>query len=142
MRGFDEKWLDEYRAKQQLKHATLTDVAPDINVATKTQPVKNNDKRRGINKTEQRYADECLYDKDHWYEAITLKWPDGTRYTPDFMVRDGGSTILFLEIKGPYIHSRDSKIRFLRARADFPMFRFQAWQMQTPGEWVEIWKEK
>lgn len=99
--------------------------------------------RAEMNKTERDYslileAMKRRGDIVDWErEGITLRWPDGMRYTPDFTVtlhaikwgaaeRDYVS-ILFIEAKGPRIED-DAMVKFRAARDKWTRYRFEMWQ--------------
>lgn len=98
---------------------------------------------RAPNKTEQRFNREVL-GGDGRYEAITLRLPGGSRYTPDFL------TSLFdplthqydthvYEVKGSYrlgSHGR-ALTAFREARAAFPFLSFHWYERQNDGTWME-----
>lgn len=69
-------------------------------------------------------------------EGITLRWPDGMRYTPDFVGwRDDGKHIAF-ETKGGHIWEKDAT-KFRAARAAWPWFAFEMHQLKR-GHWERI----
>jgi len=97
------------------------------------------------NKTELRFESEVLIPwkntgiiDGYQFHALALIWPD-MRYTPDWMVWDYDGQIKLIEVKGPHIHSRDSRVRFLTARRDYPWFQFECWQWKDK-QWRDIWK--
>ncbi len=82
------------------------------------------------------------------YEGLTLRWADGMRYTPDFMIVESityvppitehsfcHQRIILAEIKGAYAWRQDV-VKFRAARANWPLFEFQYWQ-QVDGEWQQ-----
>lgn len=105
--------------------------------------------RKGMNKTEAAYAlileskkraGEILrYER----EGITLRWPDGMTYSADFAVwMNTGQQyphekqLLFIETKGAWIE-QDALVKFRAARAHWPEFDFQMWQMKK-GAWTRL----
>lgn len=90
---------------------------------------------KGPNKTEARFNREVLGGRG-LYEAITLRLPGGSRYTPDWVVVDEGRVMLF-EVKSYRQPSEGRALTaFREARAAFPCFSF-GWWVWTGGEWVE-----
>jgi hypothetical protein len=97
------------------------------------------------NKTESRFKYEMLWNwertrliEGYKFHAIALIWPE-YRYTPDWMTWNKDGQITLIEVKGPHVHSRDSRVRFLTARRDYPWFNFECWQWKE-RMWKEIWK--
>lgn len=100
-----------------------------------------------MNKTEARFA--ALLDARvargeiiSWaYEEITLRWPDGMRYTPDFVliVRDPSFPVTYtvlVEVKGAHSWAKDI-VKFRSARDKWGgRFRFQFCQ-EVNGQWKE-----
>lgn len=84
-------------------------------------------KRKGPNKTEAAFG-EWL--KHQWYqpigfEAMTLRMPGGTRYTPDWSSSDPDNPadgISFWEVKG--FMREAARVRLKEFAAHFTMFRF------------------
>ena len=84
------------------------------------------------NKTEARYEHLLEMRKrageivGYWFEGMTLKLADNTRYTPDFMVMLPDGMIEFHEVKGAWaIFQDDAKVKIKVASAMYP-FRFIA----------------
>lgn len=95
---------------------------------------------KGPNKTEERFNLEILGGRG-LYEAITLRLPGGSRYTPDWVVIDEGRVMLF-EVKSYRHHSEGRALTaFREARAVFTCFSF-GWWVWTGGEWAEKHGEK
>ncbi len=100
--------------------------------------------RRKMNKTEAAYALILEAKKRtgqvvrYGWEEITLRWPDGMSYTPDFCVwyPNVPSQLVFVETKGPWIED-DAKVKFRAARAHWPEFDFQMWQLKK-GLWTQL----
>lgn len=90
--------------------------------------VKPRDLFVGMNKTEQAYAQILEAQKrngeirDWWYEKVTLKLADDTRYTPDFTVIENDGEMRFVETKGGFIRE-DARVKLAVAAEQFP-FRF------------------
>jgi hypothetical protein len=118
--------------------------------------------RDKMNKTESEFSLrlEAMKRKDEikrWeFEGITLRWGDGMRYTPDFVVFTNVMQMLrqmellkpdqfptvewkgikLIEVKGAHIWDRDT-VRFKGAAAYWPEFAFEMWQKKA-GEWKRI----
>lgn len=75
------------------------------------------------------------------YEGVTLRWSDGTRYTPDFLVvmaiaDSSHHRIVFVETKGGHIFP-GAKRRFKEARDHCPWADFEMWQRKA-GQWIRL----
>lgn len=76
------------------------------------------------NRTEAEYAAGLTLRRaageivDFWFEAVTLKLADDTRYTPDFLVMLPDGTLEFHEIKGHW--EDDAKVKVKVAAQAFP----------------------
>lgn len=111
--------LDDHRpANQQVKHV---DVKRGMNGLGRLR------KRKGPNKTEAAFGQWLQLFSLHKprrveFEAMTLKMPGGTRYTPDWCVEDQEHRVSFYECKG---HMREAaRVRLKEFAAHFTMFRF------------------
>ena len=86
----------------------------------------------GMNKTETRRAVELEAKKRTgqiaawYYERLTLKLADDTRYTPDFWVLENDGSITLEETKGGFIRE-DAHIKIKIAASLYP-FRFVMYQ--------------
>lgn len=96
-----------------------------------------------MNKTEARRAMELEALKRSgqiagwWYEKLTLKLADDTRFTPDFMVLHNDGMIELQETKGGFIRE-DAHVKIKIAAAMFP-FRFVMYkEMKRGAPWVVI----
>lgn len=99
--------------------------------------------RKGMNKTEAAYALILEARKRagdiHRYgrEMITLRWEDGMTYSADFAVWESiDSRLLLIETKGAFIEG-DALVKFRAARAHWPEFRFEMWQLKK-GTWTQL----
>ena len=95
--------------------------------------------RRGPNKTEAEYNRLHLHGKG-LYEAVTLRLPGGSRYTPDWVVMGDGGAVELHEVKGSYrfgSHSR-AATAFREAVTAFPCFAF-VWAVRGNGG---VWSVK
>ena len=88
---------------------------------------------RGPNKTEAEYNRLHLHGKG-LYEAVTLRLPGGSRYTPDWVVIGEGGTVELHEVKGPYSFGSHGRAvtAFREAVAAFPCFAF-VWAVRGKG---------
>lgn len=94
-------------------------------------------KMREPNRTEADYNKSVLESKGR-YEALSLRLPGGSRYTPDWLTLDSGRVTLH-EVKGSYrfgSHGR-AVTAFREAVAAFPFFRF-VWAVQKRKGVFEI----
>ena len=91
---------------------------------------------RGPNKTEAEYNRLHLHGKGV-YEAVTLRLPGGSRYTPDWVVMGDCGVVELHEVKGSYrfgSHGR-AVTAFREAVAAFPCFVF-VWAVRgKDGAW-------
>ena len=130
---------DAERARRRLAVA-----APIPPPAVKPQPEKKTAatviraaKKREPNRTEADYNKSVLESKGR-YEALSLRLPGGSRYTPDWLTLDNGRVTLH-EVKGSYrfgSHGR-AVTAFREAVAAFPFFRF-VWAVQKRKGVFEI----
>jgi hypothetical protein len=87
----------------------------------------------GMNKTEARRAQELEVKRrageiaGWWYEALTLKLADDTRYTPDFLVQYPSGQLELEEVKG--FLREDAAVKIKVAAKLYP-FRFTMYQRQ------------
>ena len=87
----------------------------------------------GPNKTEAEYNRLYLAGRG-LYEAVTLRLPGGSRYTPDWVVIGEGGAVELHEVKGSYrfgSHGR-AATAFREAVAAFPCFAF-VWAVRGKG---------
>lgn len=109
----------------QGQHQATAPEARRRSVAAKLEP----------NKTEDDYNRRMLGGAGR-YEAITLRLPGGSRYTPDWVCAEGGRVFLH-ECKGAYrLHSQGRALTAWReAVAAFPEFGF-VWAVKgKDGNW-------
>lgn len=92
---------------------------------------------KGPNATEAAYNREILAG-NVVYEAITLRLPGGSRYTPDWLTVDDNGIVHLHEVKGAWRFPSEGRAltAWREARAAFPMFRFSWWVKSRDG-WVE-----
>ena len=93
----------------------------------------------GPNKTEAEYNRLHLHGRG-LYEALTLRLPGGSRYTPDWVVIGEGGAVELHEVKGSYrfgSHGR-AATAFREAVAAFPCFAF-VWAVRGKGG---VWSVK
>ncbi len=97
---------------------------------------ETNSRVSGPNKTEAEYNRLHLHGKG-LYEAVTLRLPGGSRYTPDWVVMSDGGAVELHEVKGSYrfgSHGR-AATAFREAVAAFPCFAF-VWAVRgKDGAW-------
>lgn len=144
--------LDPKDLLPRKKQAATVPLAPETGQSIGNKP-QGKGKPRGrapMNKTEQSFANilEARRRRGEIHswerEGITLRWPDGMSYSPDFAVVEGtldvnGRTavaLTFIETKGAYIHE-DALVKFRAARAHWPLYRFEMHQL-AKGEWTKI----
>lgn len=97
--------------------------------------------RKGPNKTEQAYNLRFLGGEGR-YEAITLRLPGGSRYTPDWMSICPLGFVHLHEVKGAYRHPSQGRAltAWREARAAFPCFCFH-WAVWSGREWRFLYRE-
>ena len=109
-------------------------------------PVRKDRKPKGPNKTEQLFNREMLGGLGQ-YEAVTLRLPGGSRYSPDFLTsvfdpQEQRYETTVYEVKGSYklgSHGR-ALTAFREARAAFPFLTFKWYEKQKGGGWIERYK--
>lgn len=110
------------------------------------KPARKDRKPKGPNKTEQLFNREMLGGLGQ-YEAVTLRLPGGSRYSPDFLTSvfdpqtQQYETTVY-EVKGIYrlgSHGR-ALTAFREARAAFPFLTFKWYEKQKGGGWIERYK--
>lgn len=113
------------KAPGQGQHQATAPEARRRSVAAKREP----------NKTEDDYNRRMLGGAGR-YEALTLRLPGGSRYTPDWVSVEGGLVVLH-EVKGAYrLHSQGRALTaWKEAVAAFPEFGF-VWAVKgKDGNW-------
>lgn len=129
-------------ALARLRVRTMQEGAP-VQGDEKTQPAgvervtrERRDVCSGPNKTEAEYNRLHLRGTG-LYEAVTLRLPGGSRYTPDWVVIGEGGKVELHEVKGAYrfgSHGR-AATAFREAVAAFPCFVF-VWAVRgRDGVW-------
>ncbi len=138
-------------ARQQLvtvASARIAQDAPEASVRAKTQPQTQERKGDGTprnvkapNKTEASY-NRLHLGNSGLYEAITLRLPGGSRYTPDWVkfsvCPDSGILMVELhEVKGSYRFGSQGRAltAFREAVAAFPCFTFVWAKRGKDGKW-------
>lgn len=93
---------------------------------------------RQPNKTEAEYNRIYLKGLGR-YEAVSLRLPGGSRYTPDWMSIDEAGQIWLHEVKGSYRHHSHGRAltAWREAVAAFPCFRF-VWATRGKGGAWEV----
>lgn len=95
-----------------------------------------------MNKTEAAFARRLDGEKlagdvvAYWFEAVTLRLADRSRYTPDFLVLRADRRLVMCEVKGPHVRE-DAVVKWKQAAELFPMFLWQMWQ-RVKGEFQLI----
>jgi hypothetical protein len=89
--------------------------------------------KRQMNGNEQKYLSDVLKG-DGMFEAITMKLPGGSRYTPDFCTFDSDGRLTVHEVKGDYhLHSHGRAVTaFKECAAHFPHVTF-VWAAYSKG---------
>jgi len=93
--------------------------------------------KKGPNPTEARYRDTFLRGDHVEYEPRSFALACGHSYTPDWRSNPdplGDCALWFHEVKGPHIHSRDSRILFDCARTEYQQYGW-VWAQWTGKEW-------
>ena len=102
-----------------------------------------------MNRTEELYAGELAVLKqtgevvDWWFESITLKLADNTRYTPDFGVLYADGVFEFVDVKGAGPIDPKSLVKIKCAAEKFPLFKFVIEKRRTKkdgGGWERLEK--
>ena len=108
--------------------------APTVKLGGKTRPSKA--KTEGPNATEAEYNRRFLAGAGI-YEAITLRLPGGSRYTPDWLSVCSLGFVHLHEVKGSYRFPSEGRAltAWREAKAAFPMFRFHWAKKAKAGVW-------
>jgi len=114
--------------------------------AKESLQVRKDRKPKGPNKTEQLFNREMLGGLGQ-YEAVTLRLPGNSRYTPDYLTsvfdpQEQRYETTVYEVKGSYklgSHGR-ALTAFREARAAFPFLTFKWYEKQKGGGWLERYK--
>jgi len=94
----------------------------------------------GPNRTEQRYYDDFLAAQERagavtvHYQGLRVYLGNGHAYRPDWVAVTPAGRVTCIEVKGAHVHSRDSRLRFDAARAEWPCFAW-VWAQWTGSEW-------
>jgi hypothetical protein len=88
------------------------------------------------NKTEGEYKSIHLRGKDARYEAVSFKLANGHRYTPDWVVVEGGKITECHEVKGAFRHASHNRaqVMFDQARLEYPGIRW-LWATKKKSGW-------
>lgn len=92
---------------------------------------------RRPNKTEAEYATKVLRGLDARYEAVSIRLANGHRYTPDWVVFEGGRPAECHEVKGAHrfgSHQR-ARLAFDQAAAEWPGVRWVWAERRGDGTW-------
>lgn len=105
--------------------------------------------RRKMNKTEAAFALILEARKRageitrYEWEGVTLRWPDGLTYSPDFVVWGWNASmenpvypITMIETKNAWIEG-DALVKFRAARANWSEFVFELHQLKK-GTWTKL----
>lgn len=115
----------------QGKGGKAVERAFDASGAKAVEP--KNMRQAQMTSAERKFNREVLGGKG-LFEAVTLRCPSGNRYTPDWLVMDGGVPVL-IEVKGSYRLGSEGRARtaFMEAASLFSgIFRF-VWAAQVKG---------
>lgn len=125
--------------------------APEaVKATTKAVGLGKPQGRKVMNRTEAAYALILEAEKRaglwirYGREELTLRWPDGMRYTADFMAlapendSDPSPAVVvwMIEVKGAFIEG-DALVKFRAARAYWPEFHFKMMQLKK-GRWEQV----
>ena len=97
--------------------------------------------KRGMNKTETRYAQDLELQKRAgdilWYkfEGFTLTLAPGARFTPDFAVMHCDGRLEFIEIKGFWREAARVRIKVAAELYPFRFIAVQAVRQKDGGGW-------
>jgi hypothetical protein len=98
--------------------------------------------RRVPNKTEAEFRRQYLAGKGARFEAITFRFANGHRYTPDWVYVEGGRLVC-VEVKGSYrlgSHQR-ARLAFDQAAVEWPDARWIWAERRKDGTWQVAEKE-
>lgn len=72
---------------------------------------------------------------DYWFEAMTFKLADDTRYTPDFLVLMPDGLLVVEEVKGFWQDDALVKIKIAAAMFPFPFVALKKRALKDGGGW-------
>lgn len=129
--------------------SAFAEVATDVAnaVVSEMKRKRNGSCGSGPNKTESLFNIEVLGGKG-MYEAVTLRLPGKSRYTPDYLTfifdpLTNQYDIHVYEVKGTYrlgSHGR-ALTAFREARAAFPFLTFHWYERKKGGGWEEKYRQ-
>jgi hypothetical protein len=96
-------------------------------------------RRGGPTKTEAEYARLYLAGTDARFEALTFRFANGHRYTPDWSYRDNGDSgrLVCVEVKGSYRLGsyQRARLAFDQAAIEWPAVRWIWAERRKDGSW-------
>lgn len=134
---------EQYREYLRRKGLTAMPATAKPEGAEKSKP-----SRPGPNKTEQEYRRLYLDASERdgsvvRFQPFRVYLSNGHSYRPDWGVFWPNGAIECHEVKGGHIRSRDSRILFDTARANFPWWSWVWAQKQAGGVWkVQMFGER
>ena len=137
-RGIPEGYVECSRCKMMTKASVCRcGMRLKDEVACEAPAEKQTRQPAGPNKTEAKYAAECLRGLDARYEAISFRLANGHRYTPDWVVFEDGRPVSCHEVKGSHrfgSHQR-ARLAFDQARIEIPGLLWVWAVLQKDGSW-------
>ena len=136
-RGIPEGYTECSRCKMMTKASVCRcGMRLKDEVACEAPAGKPTRRPAGPNKTEAKYAAECLRGLDARYEAISFRLANGHRYTPDWVVFEDGRPTQCHEVKGSHrfgSHQR-ARLAFDQAAVEFSGITW-VWATLTSHGW-------
>jgi hypothetical protein len=134
--GWARKQVEQKLSVQRAGGVPAVGNPPAAQESSKGKAVVIRAKRREPNKTEAEYNRRYLGGAGK-YEAVSLRLPGGSRYTPDWQSVGADGRVTFHEVKGSYrfgSHGR-AATAFRECVAAFPEFNFVWAVRNADGSW-------
>ena len=133
-RGISIDDLPEKYREQVRRQTGMPSVVKEVK--SSPEPPVHTGRRREPNKTEAEYNRRFLGGAGK-YEAVSLRLPGGSRYTPDWQSVGADGRVTFHEVKGSYRFGSQGRAAtaFRECVAAFPEFNFVWAVRNADGSW-------
>jgi hypothetical protein len=134
--GWARKQVEQKLRAQRAGGVLAVGSPPSAPESSKGKAVTVRVKRREPNKTEAEYNRRYLEGAGK-YEAVSLRLPGGSRYTPDWQSVGADGRVTFHEVKGSYRFGSQGRAAtaFRECVAAFPEFNFIWAVRNADGSW-------
>lgn len=136
-RWTEQQYQDFLRRRRMPRSASEPSGSPQPVLEPSNKESVGKRKPHGPNRTEERYKRDYLTHPATVtvrFQPFRLYLSNGHSYRPDWGVFYPDGKIALHEVKGPHVHSRDSRILFDTAITDFPWLGF-VWAQWTGEKW-------